>query len=119
MRGLFTDRIGLFLAEAADVDLSLGDGARSRGAWCDKIRRDRPGTAYAVGDGALDPVRMRFPWTSDEQIQRLPAAIGRLRRAPVDQTPALTEAAASPAPSWLPDEFQDRDTTTGEKGDAA
>jgi S-DNA-T family DNA segregation ATPase FtsK/SpoIIIE len=123
MRGLFTDRIGLFLAEASDVDLSLGDGARARGAWCDKIRRDRPGTAYAVGDGALDPVRMRFPWTSDEQIQRLPAAVGRLRRAPIDTPVQLTPAPAetvvdSGAPSWLPDEFKTGESESG-KGDAA
>jgi DNA segregation ATPase FtsK/SpoIIIE, S-DNA-T family len=116
MRGLFTTRIALRLNEQADVDLVLGDGARARGAWCDKIRADRQGTGYAIEETAPDPIRLRFPFTTDDEIQHLPAAPGRLRAAPVqdqvqDLVPAdsTTEAAV---PSWLPDEFK-------KEGDAA
>jgi S-DNA-T family DNA segregation ATPase FtsK/SpoIIIE len=101
MRGLFTTRIALRLNEEADVDLVLGDGARARGAWCDRIRSDRPGTAYAIDESDPDPIRMRFPFTSDDEIQHLPAAPGRLRTAP--------EAADASAPDWLPDVFKDGD----------
>ena len=71
MRGLFTSRIALRLNEAADVGLVLGDGARDRGAWCDKIRIDREGTGYALSDQAPEPVRMRFPYLTDDQIAEL------------------------------------------------
>jgi S-DNA-T family DNA segregation ATPase FtsK/SpoIIIE len=119
MRGLFTDRLGLGMNEAADVDLSLGDGARARGAWCDKIRSDRPGTAYVVADTEPDPVRMRFPFTTDDEIQGLPGAPDRLRPVAASVPESSTQAAASvDAPVWLPTEFL-TSSTTSEKGDAA
>lgn len=71
MRGLFTTRIALRLNEATDVGLVLGDGARDRGAWCDRIRVDRQGTAYGLVETSPEPLRMRFPYLTDEFIAEL------------------------------------------------
>jgi S-DNA-T family DNA segregation ATPase FtsK/SpoIIIE len=71
MRGLFTTRVALRLNEAADVPLVLGEGARDRGAWCDKIRADRQGVGYAIPESSPEPIRMRFPFHSDEAIAEL------------------------------------------------
>ena len=71
MRGLFTTRVALRLNEATDVGLVLGEGARDRGAWCDRIRADREGTAYGLVESSPEPIRMRFPYFDDEFISEL------------------------------------------------
>jgi DNA segregation ATPase FtsK/SpoIIIE, S-DNA-T family len=86
MRGLFTVRVALRLNEAADVGLTLGEGARDRGAWCDKIRIDRQGTGYALVDSSPEPLRLRFPFYDDDRIRELArthAAPGNLQLVPV------------------------------------
>jgi len=67
-RDLFPTRIGLRLAEAAQVDLVLGDGARDRGALCDRIPQSTPGVGYVVLDGDPTPMRVRFGYVTDPDI---------------------------------------------------
>jgi hypothetical protein len=80
-RNLFPTRIGLRLSEAGEVDLSLGDGARDRGALCDRIVKgpSTAGTAYVVLDGDPAPMRMRFSYLTDDDIADLARTHGRLR----------------------------------------
>jgi S-DNA-T family DNA segregation ATPase FtsK/SpoIIIE len=70
-RDLFPTRIGLRLAEASQVDLVLGDGARQRGALCDRIPQATPGVGYVVLDGDPTPVRVRFSYLADVDIQAM------------------------------------------------
>lgn len=70
-RNLFPLRIALRLAESGEVDMVLGDGARARGAACDQIPTAMPGTGYVVVEDRPEPVRVRFPFTSDTDIARL------------------------------------------------
>jgi DNA segregation ATPase FtsK/SpoIIIE, S-DNA-T family len=72
-RDLFPSRIALRMTEREQVDMTLGDGYRARGARCDRIPTGLPGVAYVVEDGIPEPARIRFPYLTDEQIQ----AIGR------------------------------------------
>lgn len=67
-RNLFPTRIALRLSEASEVDLVLGDGMRERGAVCDRIPQTSPGVGYVVVDGEAVPLRVRFPYLSDEDI---------------------------------------------------
>jgi S-DNA-T family DNA segregation ATPase FtsK/SpoIIIE len=67
-RNLFPTRIALRLAEAGEVDLVLGDGARNRGAVCDRIPHSTPGVGYVVEDGSPMPVRVRFAYLTDTDI---------------------------------------------------
>lgn len=78
-RDLFPTRIGLRLTEQAHVDLTLGEGARDRGALCDRIPRSSPGVAYVVLDGDPTPMRVRFSYLDDDDIAELADAYGRLR----------------------------------------
>jgi DNA segregation ATPase FtsK/SpoIIIE, S-DNA-T family len=70
-RNLFPTRIGLRLAEAGEVDLVLGHGARDRGALCDRIPLSAPGVGYVVLDGDPTPVRVRFCYLSDADVVQL------------------------------------------------
>src|SRR5678815_2901741 len=70
-RDSFTVRIGLRLNEADQVDLVLGDGARDRGALCDRISQATPGVAYVVLDGSPAPVRVRISYLTDSDISDL------------------------------------------------
>src|SRR6266540_2802406 len=85
-RNLFPTRIGLRLSEDAEVDMVLGEGARDRGALCDRIPMSQPGTAFVLLDGDPTPQRIRFPYTDDAHIADLARAHGRLRL--VDQETA-------------------------------
>ncbi|WP_260428425.1 hypothetical protein [Micromonospora globispora] len=78
-RDLFPTRIGLRLAEAAQVDLVLGDGMRDRGALCDRIPQSLPGVGFVVIDGDPTPMRVRFSYLSDDEIRDMAATYGRLR----------------------------------------
>ncbi|MEV4514502.1 FtsK/SpoIIIE domain-containing protein [Dactylosporangium sp. NPDC049525] len=82
-RDLFPTRIGLRLTEEAHVDLTLGEGARDRGALCDRIPRSAPGVAYVVLDGDPTPMRVRFSYLTDDDITDLAYDYARLR--PVDR----------------------------------
>ncbi len=72
-RDLFPTRIALRLTEAAQVDMVLGDGARDRGALCDRIPRELPGVGYVVLDGEREPVRVRAAYVADEDIRQMAA----------------------------------------------
>jgi S-DNA-T family DNA segregation ATPase FtsK/SpoIIIE len=72
-RNLFPTRIGLRLTEEAEVDLVLGDGARDRGALCDRIPQSSPGVGFVVLDGDPSPVRVRFSYLDDPDITDLAA----------------------------------------------
>lgn len=70
-RDLFPTRIALRLTEDEQCDMVLGDGARDRGAACDRIPESSPGVGYVVLDGVREPVRVRFSYLTDPDIRRL------------------------------------------------
>lgn len=72
-RDLFTSRIALRLLERTQVAMVLGDTARERGARCDDIPLDMPGTGYVVVDGVREPVRVRAAYVSDDDIRAMVA----------------------------------------------
>ncbi|MEG8183928.1 hypothetical protein GZH49_36265 [Nocardia terpenica] len=66
-RQLFPVRIGLRLDEPTQVAMVHGQGARDRGARCDKIPDTTPGVGYVGEDGTTEFVRVRAFWISDDQ----------------------------------------------------
>jgi DNA segregation ATPase FtsK/SpoIIIE, S-DNA-T family len=76
-RDLFPTRVALRLTEAEQVDMVLGDGARNRGARCERIPESLPGVGYVALDGVAEPVRVRFAYLSDAGIADLCARYGR------------------------------------------
>jgi S-DNA-T family DNA segregation ATPase FtsK/SpoIIIE len=68
IRNLFPARVCLRLDEPGQVDMVLGDGARERGARCDRIPTSQPGVGYVALDGVREPVRVRASWVSDADI---------------------------------------------------
>jgi S-DNA-T family DNA segregation ATPase FtsK/SpoIIIE len=70
-RDLFPTRLALRLAEAGQVALVLAEGARARGARCDEIPESLPGVGFVGIDGEAEPVRLRFPFHSDDDIADL------------------------------------------------
>jgi S-DNA-T family DNA segregation ATPase FtsK/SpoIIIE len=80
-RNLFPTRIGLRLSEASEVDLALDEGARDRGALCDRIPKgpQYAGTAYVHIDGDPAPVRVRFSYNTDDDIAELAQEYSPLR----------------------------------------
>ncbi|GAB2923091.1 FtsK/SpoIIIE domain-containing protein [Micromonospora polyrhachis] len=88
-RDLFPTRIALRLTEPEQVDMVLGDGARNRGAVCDRIPESSPGVGYVALDGVREPVRVRFSYLSDTDIRDLGRDYRRL-----DDTDTGREVAA-------------------------
>ena len=80
-RNLFPTRIGLRLSEEGEVDMSIGEGMRDRGALCDRIPKGpaHAGTGYVVMDGDPTPLRVRFSYLIDADIRALEADHGRFR----------------------------------------
>ncbi len=70
-RDLFPVRVALRLTEPEQVDLVLGDGARDRGAACDRIPVSQPGVGYVLLDGQPDRVRVRAGYLDDTDIAGL------------------------------------------------
>ncbi|MEU7634335.1 FtsK/SpoIIIE domain-containing protein [Nocardia sp. NPDC049220] len=66
VRQLFPVRIGLRLDEPTQVAMVHGQGARARGARCDKISTDTPGVGYVGEDGSTEFVRVRAFWVCDD-----------------------------------------------------
>lgn len=69
-------RVALRTGTASETDLVLGDGALERGADAHLIPVAGPGngyrsagTGYMQIDGDPDPVRIRFPYTDDAQLE--------------------------------------------------
>lgn len=73
VRNLFTTRIGLRLAEKTEVPMVLGEGARERGALCDRIPMDTPGVGYLVEDGSTVVTKVRAAYVDDDQLRWLAA----------------------------------------------
>lgn len=71
MRDLFPTRIALRLNEPEQVNLTIGAGARNRGALADQIPDSLPGVGYVAVDGIGEPVRVRFSHITDEHISDL------------------------------------------------
>lgn len=71
LRDLFPTRIALRLTEPEQVALVLGQGARDRGAVCDRIPETLPGIGYVGIDGIAEPVRVRFSHITDDHIDAL------------------------------------------------
>jgi DNA segregation ATPase FtsK/SpoIIIE, S-DNA-T family len=95
-RDLYPTRIALRVTEDSHSNLTLGDGAKERGALCHLIREDTPGVGYLRLDGVAEPVRVRFGHVTDADI----AAMAALWPAP----PLTVLPAAEPAfTSDLPD----------------
>ena len=74
MRDLFPGRIGLRTAEAGQADLILGRGAHAAGAATERIPRSSPGVAYVAVEDEPEPVRARFGYATDGDLQALSAA---------------------------------------------
>lgn len=72
-RQLFPTRIGLRMAEATQVDMALGQGARTAGALCEQIPDSQPGTGYVIEDGTARPVRVRAFHVTDTDIANIVA----------------------------------------------
>ncbi|PRX47564.1 S-DNA-T family DNA segregation ATPase FtsK/SpoIIIE [Prauserella shujinwangii] len=70
-RDLFPTRIALRLVEDSQVDMVLGDGARSRGARCEAIAETAPGVGYVVEDGSRAVTRVRAAYLTDDDIRQL------------------------------------------------
>lgn len=73
MRGLFPTKVCLRVDESSYVDMTLGEGARDRGALADQIPDYMPGVGYIKRDGQREPLRVRAAYTADEDIARLVA----------------------------------------------
>lgn len=76
-RDLFPTRVALRVAEPTHVDMVLGDGARDRGAYADRIPVSLPGVGYVVLDGDPAPLRVRFSYLADSDVRELAATYGR------------------------------------------
>ena len=92
MRDLFPTRILLRVTEPEHVALTLGQGARDRGARADLIDETTPGVAYVGQDGIPEAVRVRFTHVTDHHIavltqsyapRPLPAVVGTAVPGPV------------------------------------
>jgi DNA segregation ATPase FtsK/SpoIIIE, S-DNA-T family len=85
-RDLFPTRIGLRMVDDQQIDMVLGDGAKHRGARCDRIPESLPGVGYVTLDGLTEPLRVRFAHLSDHDITRL----ARQYAPPADPAPGTT-----------------------------
>ena len=106
IRDLFPLRVCLRATDADMVDMTLGDGARKRGAMADMIPEGdaHAGTGYMNLDDRT-PVLVRFPWASDMFIEAMAAAYPApvadpedVAPAPAAPGPALVELPPAPAP---------------------
>jgi hypothetical protein len=78
LRQHFANRVALRLDTAIEVDMVLGAGSMNLGALPHLIPKANEsngyataGVAYVNSDESPRPLRIRFPYTSDEDIQRL------------------------------------------------
>lgn len=73
IRDLFTVRVCLRVTSAAHVDMTLGDGARLRGALADEIPNspDTAGVGFVIRERSRAPMRVRAGWVDDAQIAEL------------------------------------------------
>ena len=67
-RDLYPTRIALRVTEDSHSNLTLGDGAKERGALCHLIPESMPGVGFMGLEGAVEPVRVRFGHITEEII---------------------------------------------------
>jgi len=79
LRNLFPARVALRLDEPGQSDMVLGDGARDRGARCDRIPDSLPGVGYVRLDGVREPTRVRAAYVTDADIAGMAAEYGPIR----------------------------------------
>jgi S-DNA-T family DNA segregation ATPase FtsK/SpoIIIE len=91
-RDLYPTRVALRVTEDSHTNLTLGDGAKERGALCHLIREDTPGVGYLRLDGVAEPVRVRFGLITDADIAAMAA-----------RWPAPPLAPSSATPVFVPD----------------
>ena len=70
-RQLFPVRVGLRLDEPSQTAMVHGQGARDRGALCDKISALTQGVGYVSEDGSTEFVRVRAFWVSDDDANTI------------------------------------------------
>jgi DNA segregation ATPase FtsK/SpoIIIE, S-DNA-T family len=70
-RKLFPTRVAMQLAEKAEVDMVLGEGARDKGALCDKIPDSLRGVGFVCLDGKREPMRVRAAHVTDPDIRAM------------------------------------------------
>jgi S-DNA-T family DNA segregation ATPase FtsK/SpoIIIE len=71
-RQLIPTRIGLRLAEKAQIPMVLGEGAREAGAYCDRIPHPgAEGIGYLVVPDRGEPARARFGYVTDADIAEM------------------------------------------------
>jgi hypothetical protein len=70
-RDLIPTRIGLRMAEPEQVDMTLSQSARERGARCHDIPLTLPGVAYVIREEHPAPVRVRFAHITDDDIRAM------------------------------------------------
>ena len=73
VRGLFTQMIGLRLADREETAMVLGEGAVAAGAACHRIPAATPGIGYLIPETGGPPVRVRGALISDNDIRRAAA----------------------------------------------
>ena len=73
IRDLFTVRVCLRVTSAAHVDMTLGDGARLRGALADEIPNvpDTAGVGFVIRQRSRAPMRVRAGYVDDGEIAEL------------------------------------------------
>ncbi len=91
MRDLFSRRIALRTAEAEMGDLILGSGNRAKGIRTDHIDPATPGVAYVATDTAREPVRVRFTYLTDGDIDALARTYRPAHPGALVPVPAPTE----------------------------
>lgn len=81
VRELFTVRVCLRVTSASHVDMTLGEGARLRGAVADEIPNvpETAGIGYVVRQRTRTPVRIRSAYVSDDEITELVDFVGGSR----------------------------------------
>lgn len=82
-RGLFTQMIGLRLADREETAMVLGDGAANAGAACHRIPATTPGVGYLIPETGGPPVRVRGALISDDDIRHTAVSYPAPRRRPV------------------------------------
>jgi S-DNA-T family DNA segregation ATPase FtsK/SpoIIIE len=92
-RDLIPYRVALRTVEPV-ADLILGAGMRARGARTDRVDRDLPGVGYVLDEGGSEPVRVRFAYVDDGQLDDL---ADRYRPAPLLAPPLHTVSTRVPA----------------------
>lgn len=125
-RMFFGMRIAMRTEVSAETDLVLGDGASASGATAHLIPVANEGngymsagTAYMRMEGEATPIRVRFPFTDDDQLAAWSAEFSELRAArqrewsasalaPEDVDPTVCSLASDASAGEIPDSLVSR-----------